>query len=316
LVGLYPRVWRERYGEEFDALLEACLRSPLDVVDIVLGALDAHLGLPSEGGWRTMNMVNKLRTAILLVFCGYVGFIIAGLSLYGLVDDSPTAPLMRTDLPLALAWRSIQAGSVVALLAIIVGGLPLAVVVVRQAMSSPRRSMRLLLVPAIALLVWVLYGVLILAVALGWVHVPGVLPSVSPADFPMGNRLLLGGFMLTFVLGALASTAAVWRALSRTETDEETFRFLGRSTTVRLYEYAFPLAVIAAFSMLVMLIATLAFGWAAASALPDWFRGSFGLLMSRTTVSLGVTVGIMLLSTAVAFFGLARGFAARRATVT
>jgi hypothetical protein len=132
----------------------------------------------------------------------------------------------------------------------------------------------------------------------------------------MGNRLLLGGFMLTFVLGALASTAAVWRALSRTETDEETFRFLGRSTTVRLYEYAFPLAVIAAFSMLVMLIATLAFGWTAGSALPDWFRGSFGLLMSRTTVSFGVTVGIMLLSTAVAFFGLARGFAARRATVT
>jgi hypothetical protein len=47
LVALYPRPWRERYGEEFEALLAECLHSPLDIVDIFLGALDAHLAFLS-----------------------------------------------------------------------------------------------------------------------------------------------------------------------------------------------------------------------------------------------------------------------------
>jgi len=312
LIGLYPRAWRQRYGEEFEALLEECLHSPLDALDVALGALDAHLGLVQGGTWRSMNMVNKLRTAILLVFAAYIGFIIAGLSLYGLVDDSPAIPLMRTDLALSVAWHSLQAGAVIALLAIVIGGLPLAIVVIRQALSSRRRNLRLLLVPAIAFLVWVLYALLVLAVALGWLHLPGVLPTVSTQDFPVGNRLLLGGFMLIFVLGAFASTAAVWKVLHDTEADEETFRLLGKSTTVRVYEYAFPLAAVAAFSMLVMLAATLSFGWITASTLPDWFHGNFGLLLSRTTVSYGLSLAIMIVSTAVAFFGLARGLSARR----
>ncbi len=79
LIRLYPRSWRERYADEFEALLEACLHSPLDALDISLGALDAHLGFPFEMNWRRMNMVNKLRSAILLVFAGYIGFILGGI---------------------------------------------------------------------------------------------------------------------------------------------------------------------------------------------------------------------------------------------
>ena len=44
LLRLYPRAWRERYGEELSAQLEA--QRPLRigvVVDLVRGALDAHL---------------------------------------------------------------------------------------------------------------------------------------------------------------------------------------------------------------------------------------------------------------------------------
>jgi hypothetical protein len=43
LLRLYPGAWRERYGEEFDALLDDVELSPFDVFDIVLGALDARL---------------------------------------------------------------------------------------------------------------------------------------------------------------------------------------------------------------------------------------------------------------------------------
>ncbi|HET7704361.1 MAG TPA: hypothetical protein VFK35_13250 [Candidatus Limnocylindrales bacterium] len=45
LVRLYPAAWRERYGEEFVALLEERPVGPFDVADVVLGALDARLRL-------------------------------------------------------------------------------------------------------------------------------------------------------------------------------------------------------------------------------------------------------------------------------
>jgi hypothetical protein len=58
LIQLYPHVWRERYGEEFEALLEDCLRSPIGALDVVAGALDAWLQFVSEAGlnWRLAAM--------------------------------------------------------------------------------------------------------------------------------------------------------------------------------------------------------------------------------------------------------------------
>ncbi len=126
LIHLYPRPWRERYGDEFDALLEECLHSPLDALDIFLGALDAHLELTNEMNWRLMNMTNKLRTTILIVFASYIAFIVAGMSLYGFADDSPFIPMMKTNLALYASWRTIQIGSVIALLSVVIGGAPLA----------------------------------------------------------------------------------------------------------------------------------------------------------------------------------------------
>src|SRR5512135_2593966 len=100
LTRLYPRSWRVRYADEFEALLEQCLHSPLDVLDVMLGALDAHLQLLNgeNVNWRLMNMLNKLRTTILIVFASYIGFVVAGMSLVGLLDDSPMIPFMKTDL--------------------------------------------------------------------------------------------------------------------------------------------------------------------------------------------------------------------------
>jgi len=43
LLRLYPRAWRERYGDELMALLEDRQPSPLDLVDLVRGAFDARL---------------------------------------------------------------------------------------------------------------------------------------------------------------------------------------------------------------------------------------------------------------------------------
>ncbi len=111
LVRLYPSAWRERYGEEFGALLQECLHGPLDVLDILLGALDAHLGSSAAANWRSMNMNNKLRTAILTGLrwvhrvCGCRD--VAG---YGFADDSPFIPVMRTNLALHAAWTTSRSG--------------------------------------------------------------------------------------------------------------------------------------------------------------------------------------------------------------
>lgn len=43
LLRLYPDEWRDRYGEELEALLEQRSPSVLDSIDIVHGALDARL---------------------------------------------------------------------------------------------------------------------------------------------------------------------------------------------------------------------------------------------------------------------------------
>ena len=43
LVRCYPAAWRERYGDEFEAVLEERPLGPFDVADVLLGALDARL---------------------------------------------------------------------------------------------------------------------------------------------------------------------------------------------------------------------------------------------------------------------------------
>jgi hypothetical protein len=43
LVRLYPQAWRDRYGDEFIALLDERPPTPGDVLDTFRGALDAHL---------------------------------------------------------------------------------------------------------------------------------------------------------------------------------------------------------------------------------------------------------------------------------
>jgi hypothetical protein len=64
LLRLYPRAWRERYGEELSAQLEA--QRPLrisDVADLVRAAFDAHLH-PLRRDGSTMRVSNMSRRTI------------------------------------------------------------------------------------------------------------------------------------------------------------------------------------------------------------------------------------------------------------
>jgi hypothetical protein len=309
LTRLYPRSWRMRYEEEFTALLEQCLHSPLDVLDILLGALDAHMLLLSGENltWRGLNMLNKIRTAILIVFAAYIGFVVAGFALVGMADDSPMMALTKINPALAAAWTSIQAGAAVALLAVVIGGLPLAVVVIRRALSNAHQGLGLLLVPAFAFLALVAYVAFVLAVGSGRIQLSGVVQVVQPGSFPPGNRLLLAGLMLTFVLGAIASTLAVWKVISRTDVEQETFRAIQRSVTIKIYQFAYWPAVVTTAAMFVMLVATLTWAWMAFTALPGALAGNEGPWgLSTQAWFIGVSV-LMTLCTAAACLGVWRG---------
>ena len=89
LIRLYPRAWRERYGEEFHELVASHRVGPRLIFDILIGALDARLapqpqvagrakGAVTEGGVMevlkancrrspTMSRAEALKYALLIV---------------------------------------------------------------------------------------------------------------------------------------------------------------------------------------------------------------------------------------------------------
>ena len=308
LTHLYPHAWRLRYEAEFTVLLEQCLNSPLDVLDVILGAVDAHLSMLSGDSlnWRIMNMLNKIRTTILIVFAAYIGFVIAGFSLVGMADDSPMAALMKTDPTLSAVWKTIAVGAAVTLLAVVIGGLPLAITIIRRALSSSHHGLGLLLVPFVAFLALVAYIGFVFAVGTGRIQLPGVVQVVQAGPFPPGNRLLMAGLMATFILGAIASTLAVWKVVSGTDAEQETFRLMRNVTTVKIYNFALLPAVITALAMLVMLAATIVWGWMSFSALPQALAGNDGPWGMSTQPWLIGIITLMTVSTLAAVFGLLR----------
>ena len=52
LLRLYPREWRERYGDELAAILEERPAGPSLVLDVIRGALDAHVRAARGRGSR------------------------------------------------------------------------------------------------------------------------------------------------------------------------------------------------------------------------------------------------------------------------
>ena len=95
LVRLYPAPWRDRYGEEFLALLEDRPPAALQVIDIVWGALDAHLFPQApEGRFRMFTRLAGLAAmgagAALLI--GFLGSVIPDVTRYTV----PTVYLLAT----------------------------------------------------------------------------------------------------------------------------------------------------------------------------------------------------------------------------
>lgn len=164
LLGLYPREWRERYDEEFAALLEQRPPSVMDAVDIALGALDARLH-PQLAEGMELRAANVPRTAVLTLLWAYAGFIVAGSGFRKVTEDGPFPGLMRDHAAPGLSFGAVVAGSVVALLAVLAGGVPIVLAALRRALAARRwRILGLFAVPPLALAVSVAYTLFLVRV--------------------------------------------------------------------------------------------------------------------------------------------------------
>lgn len=287
LLHLYPETWRARYGEEFAALLEEYSLTPLSFCDVLLGALDAHIA-PLDATGRILRMLHRPRRSAITIFCAYIVFVVAGLGFNQMIEDD-LRTLNGPHPDLAAAYYVVAIGSVVALLAVLAGGLPVTLAAIRQALATRRRDILLLfVVPPAALATWLAWTWFILNV---------IAPSRrgSTAHQPVGAALFLS-WVGVFVLAAIASTAAVSIAISRSE------------LAPSLYRFALAPAVVAALAMAVMLGAVVAWGLLVRADVPAYLSSATGPLgTSVSAIWIGEVV-VMAVATLVAVIALVRGF--------
>lgn len=219
LLRLYPRAWRDRYGDEVASVLAEHRVTYWTALDLVLGALDAHLHgdlLPR----RLTSMAHRIRSSEIAIFCAFVLFCVAWVALRFIRDPLPTwewetataaHPALRTSLTI------LDLASLVATLAILVGGLPLLVTAITQAIVA--RRVRLLALFAVPLLAATALAVVVLA-DIPW-------SSVSQSgDLHMLQPIIVQFILVILPLVAVGgSAAAIATAIGHSEVNARLLRF-------------------------------------------------------------------------------------------
>ena len=287
LVRLYPAAWRARYGAEYVALLEAQRASPWIVLEVVYGALDAHVrALARRGRAR----VNRVRTSEIAVFCAYIGFVFAGMGFQKMTEYDDFMDAARTHADIGAGYMAVVVGAAVALLAVLAGGVPLALAAMRYALATNRRDIPLLFgVPVLAF--GALLGYIALAKQLSQDHSGG--PTAT-------DHVLFGGLATVLFVGAVASAWAVSAAIARAE------------ISGRLLRYALAPASLATLAMAVMLIGATVWGIGLRAHAPQLWGGDDGILATSTALSWLAQVVLMAICTAVAAVGLSRALTTAR----
>lgn len=292
LVRLYPHHWRSRYEEEFLEMLAQQPISFLDGIDLFLGMLDAHLhpylgaGSFSE---RMRLLLSTLRGSLLTIFCAYSGFLVAGLAFQKLTEDGTFAVAARTYSVVGISFQLVLIGAVAALLAVLTGGLPIVVAVIRFALARKHYGPLLLLTVPILAFAAFLGTSLLLKV----IDHPGDHLAVFWHLF-----LLRGTFFGSLIAAAIISTGAVCLAVARSE------------ISVKLLHFAVVPSVLATFSMALILAATVTWGLGLHDGEPHLFSGNNGLVGTSTT---GTWLGIVIAmgtATLLATISLQRGISA------
>lgn len=232
----------------------------------------------------------RARNAACVIFAAWIALVVAGLFFYGMVDDTPYAHRMNAQNSLGLTWIIVEAGAVVALLAVLVGGLPIAWQIWRKAPAQRR----FFWVPIIAFLVIAAPIVITLARLL--------LNQLQPvAKGPTPHPAILIGYGILFVGAAVASTWAVIAAVRRAPVAD------------RLFQFALTPALVTVGMMAVITGGAIAWSISASMQGVAGFADANPFGGSLTAGSLIFVCVWMTLATVVGIIGLARTFAPAKA---
>lgn len=291
LIRMYPRPWRDRYGDEIHDLLAAAPLTALIVLDVVHGALDAHVNLsdlvPEWSGVRI-----RLRAAAAATFAAWVTFCFAAAEV-GLTTNDPRFAYAQDAHPLIGRLREVAtAALVVSVVVVACAALPLAVITAWQAFRRRDRAARALFaaLPA-GLAIFTGYTALLLQLPDQPVH--------SVGNVVMTVSWLLLGWAVVAVGGVGAATAL----MRRTEFPPALLRLAGRATAA------------AAAAMLVGLLAGAAYGLGIWYQTPSLFWSSNGVLATPLPLTWAALLFVAVAATAAAIRAALRGIRALRTMV-
>ncbi len=192
ILRLYPRAWRERYGDELVALLEEHPASLLDHLDLIRGALDArlHPQVPGADAAPEQEIPMNQKQLGVVAAIGGIAWILAVTSLFML----PIHPGGDRDTSLAVLGLA---------LGIAMTGIALGELGTRVGSPTSARTGHIVAVLSVAL-----GGLMIMPwpfVIVGGFGFPalGVVAALRGAR----NGAMPSWFVIVFVVAAMASTA-------------------------------------------------------------------------------------------------------------
>jgi hypothetical protein len=299
LLMLHPRGFRQDFGRGIlQVFQQSCLdayrlRGTSGVIwlwapalgDLIHGALAEHasrLYLPSEA-----SPALRYRRSASIVFACFIVFVVAGIGFAKNSEDVVKSSLPSTYPVLALTYHGVMVGAVLALLAVLAGGIPIALSTLRFALVRRRTDILLrFAVPPLTLCLSYLYLRLIMRLNAG---------GDTPATIHTWQRFLgVGSVVLVFLLAAAASTAAVLDAVQRSEIHER-----------RLRASLLP-GGLATLAMVGTLAAHILWSAALWKVAPQEFFGNDGFLATSTLVSMTLQVLLMGISVAIAALALSQ----------
>lgn len=158
---VYPLAFRRRYGGEMRALLDETPPRALMLLDLLRGALAAHLR-PPAGLAGVLDPVDRLRASTSGVLACWVAFAAAGFGFYNTTEDHPFAAAGNAHPVLGGAHLAVQVLALLGCVGVLAGALPLVLLALGHARRD--RSLRILVsLPVLAVIVFAA-----LTALLGW----------------------------------------------------------------------------------------------------------------------------------------------------
>lgn len=221
LLRCYPRAWRDRYEHEMEQLLLGYTVTFWTLIDLLLGALDARLH-PDLLPGRITSMASRIRTSEVAIFCAFIVYGVAWLAVRFVRDPLPTwDSAVQRHPEISAALIAVDSAGVIALLALLIGGVPILYIVLRNAFRDRRwKLLGLLAVPLLAIAVLVIYSLLAVEAS-----TQRTAPGTPDAPFTTLALVLQLGLILLLLAAVVGSTTAVAIAVKRSQFSDRLLRF-------------------------------------------------------------------------------------------